>query len=332
MNTLFIKRGFILLSLVFSFSISKAAIISAVADGNWGVSSTWDLRVPTDNDTIIIPSSTTVTKEKRVSLDSVQIEIYGTLLFKKGRKLILDAPSVIYIVNPGTVNGNDNNGNSIKIGGQTKWKGKDGTIVGDRAITTNSDPSNSPNFNTQIPPGALLPIELLDFEAVIQGENIKIKWTTILEINNDYFELLRSTDGQNWEIVLIKNGQTFSNTPIEYDYIDPKPLHGTIYYKLKQVDLDGAYTFSHIVKVHKTPSHTPSAYPNPALDFINISTNEYEGVQLRIFNQRGELMFIDTKPEAVSRIDLSGYAPGTYVYKLLDQENAVLSTNRFIKQ
>jgi hypothetical protein len=332
MNTLIlVKRISLLVCLTFSFSFSQAAIISAVADGDWSSSTTWNQGIPKDEDVIIIPAGRTVTVDKQINLDLVQIEVYGTLNFNGGKKITLDDQCAIYIMSPGTIVGN-NNGNKIKIGNQFKWQGGDGAIPGDRAVNKDSDPSVSPFFTTQIPQGALLPVELVDFVASLEADYVRIKWTTTLEVNNDYFELMRSNDGLEWHTVTKINGQGFSQTYSEYEYLDESPRKGTNYYKLRQVDLDKSYTYSPIIVVHNLVRSETTAYPNPATDFIYINVNSLEDAELQVFNQNGKLIYQEKTTEEVTQIDLSGFTPGTYYYKMLDKDGGVKTTQKFVKK
>lgn len=91
-----------------------------------------------------------------------------------------------------------------------------------------------------------LPIELISFLCQTDNTDIKLNWSTATELNNNYFDILRSVDAINW--VKIGQIQGFGTTITQHDYefIDNFPLLGTNYYQLKQVDYNGNYTYSPI--------------------------------------------------------------------------------------
>ena len=95
-----------------------------------------------------------------------------------------------------------------------------------------------------------LPIELLYFEAdVISNEHVKLKWETVSEVNNERFEIQRSSNGQYWNIIGSVDGHGTTNESLKYYYDDRFPLPGISYYRFRQVDYDGVWEYSDIVAV-----------------------------------------------------------------------------------
>lgn len=94
-----------------------------------------------------------------------------------------------------------------------------------------------------------LPIKLASFTAKANGSQVDLKWSTISEENNDFFTIERSSDGMVFEPVLKKKGAGTSSDLISYSAVDPKPLKGTSYYRLKQTDFDGTSTYSEMETV-----------------------------------------------------------------------------------
>ncbi|MBK9423627.1 MAG: hypothetical protein IPN54_05800 [Bacteroidetes bacterium] len=85
-----------------------------------------------------------------------------------------------------------------------------------------------------------LPVELLYFNAFKYNEQVKVEWVTATEINNDYYIVERSSDGTDFEMVEVVPGAGNSNFLINYFIFDKDPFSGKSYYRLKQVDFDGA--------------------------------------------------------------------------------------------
>ncbi|RMG23756.1 MAG: hypothetical protein D6730_13850, partial [Bacteroidetes bacterium] len=92
--------------------------------------------------------------------------------------------------------------------------------------------------------GSFFPIELLKFEASPQGSQVALRWSTAWERDNDYFTVERSPDGQHFSALFDLSSQGDSQTPQYYEAVDPAPLQGSSYYRLKQTDLNGAFTYS----------------------------------------------------------------------------------------
>ncbi len=138
------------------------------------------------------------------------------------------------------------------------------------------------------------PVELLSFTAEENGGRVILRWQTATELNNELFELQRSTDGRNFEYLGRVNGNGTTNDISYYSFTDFDPLVGVNYYRFKQVDFDGAFEFSPIVFVDYEPFGNvfeAKIFPNP------ISGND-----ININLETGNL----TQPVYVQLIDLTG--------------------------
>src|SRR6185436_3568977 len=93
------------------------------------------------------------------------------------------------------------------------------------------------------------PIELIYFDAKLAEGHVELSWATATELNNDFFTVERSADGTHFEEVLRKPGAGNSTVTLYYSDFDEMPLHGYSYYRLKQTDYDGHYTYSEIKTV-----------------------------------------------------------------------------------
>jgi hypothetical protein len=118
-----------------------------------------------------------------------------------------------------------------------------------------------------------LPIKLLSFEANVNDDKVDLKWVTETEVNNDFFTIEKSIDGNNWEEVSIVSGAGNSNQMMEYFDSDYKLIKGISYYRLKQTDFDGVYTYSNMVPVKYVKNSADagvSLFPNPAIRGENV--------------------------------------------------------------
>lgn len=170
-----------------------------------------------------------------------------------------------------------------------------------------------------------LPVEMISFAAKTRNEAVYIEWRTANEINSDYFEVERSSDGFNFEV--IEEVAAAGNSIVEQSYlsIDKNPSELN-YYRLRQVDLDGTYTYSDIIVLSVENGGKPVLFPNPVINEINLYTEGYSTgeVQVTIYDQRGRSVFREVYPmqNAAIRIDeyqIGDLGPGTYYIETINE-------------
>ena len=166
----------------------------------------------------------------------------------------------------------------------------------------------------------ILPIELTNFEAICKGNKVNLVWTTASEINNDYFTIEKSADGKNFEIVSTIKGVGNSNSMMHYTYTDYEAPKGLSYYRLKQTDFNGAFTYSNVHSVKCTDISTSVNYfPNPFTNEITIKVNNLtsSNANIEVIDMIGKTI-LSKKFENIQndnsefKIDVSGIAAGTY--------------------
>ena len=142
-----------------------------------------------------------------------------------------------------------------------------------------------------------LPVTLSSFTGKYSNGVSVLDWQTSQEINSDYFELFKSADGQDFTHVATIKSAGFSNVIKNYTYQDASPNTGKyVYYRLKQVDQNGKYTFSSIVKLAIGVNTSVVVYPNPfANDFtVSFSADKTATATLKLQNSTGQLIFLKT--------------------------------------
>jgi hypothetical protein len=122
-----------------------------------------------------------------------------------------------------------------------------------------------------------LPVEWLDVTAVAQDDDVRLDWSTAMEINNSYFDVERSEDGTRFEKVGERVAKGNSMTPQSYAFTDgaaAKLPINVIYYRIKQVDNNGTFSYSKMVPVilgdAKDGNRVEAIYPNPFTDQLNV--------------------------------------------------------------
>ena len=177
----------------------------------------------------------------------------------------------------------------------------------------------------------LLPIELLSFNAVLEKDNtVLCKWATATEINNDYFTIEHSKDAIVWETVLTVKGAGNSREKIEYIEHDYHPYSGISYYRMKQTDFDGKYSYSQIESINTTASdfNLTTIYPNPAENYIIVQNNKVEIITIKIIDAIGRnisatINYIE-KGANYSKLDISNLDSGVYYLIVNDEKNIVI--------
>jgi hypothetical protein len=167
-----------------------------------------------------------------------------------------------------------------------------------------------------------LPIELVSFNTITtDNQDVQLDWQTASETNNDYFTIERSQDGKNWVEVKTVDGAGDSSKPISYSEVDTEPFDGISYYRLKQTDFDGTFTYSQIksVNIDKLQESRVIIFPNPTSDRFTMEGEEEELKQIAIYDMFGHLMSgsyrVVERRTTTLIIDVSKLADGIYMVK-----------------
>lgn len=230
---------------------AQCTLTATCTGGNWSSPSTWiasgcgAITTPTDNCAIVIPACAIVNVDiNSPEYDNMEIYVYGTLSFENGQKLNM-CPGYVEVFAGGQLTGG-NPGSKIDICGSTVWNG---------GTTTYGPVSYG---------GIPLPIELLSFKAEAGQKLVNISWSTASEINNDFFTVQRSQDGVTFFPIGEIDGAGNSTTVLNYSFPDNNPYFGLAYYRLKQTDFDGNYSYSAIEAIDFSDEEFAfTIFPNP---------------------------------------------------------------------
>lgn len=207
------------------------------------------------------------------------------------------------------------------------------------AITTCPTMVNvSPNNPTPTPmsnSNARLPITWSHFEIYQDDVNeISLEWGTETELDNAFFEIQKSKDGLAFETIGRVEGAGTSINPIFYDYLDKVPFEGINYYRLKQVDRDGDFSFSKIISIQSDSKTLTSNFEINKLYYnrynqsinLKISSHKVTEVNLRIFNIQGheltrkEILFLNENE--INRFELNNISlpNGVYIIQIINNQ------------
>lgn len=168
-----------------------------------------------------------------------------------------------------------------------------------------------------------LPVEMIYLEAnAIDNSYIQLKWATAIEINNKGFQVERSLDGQTWNTIGWVDGHDNSTVQQNYTYNDMDVTGGVrYYYRLKQVDFDGAFEYTDLVSAIITQQSTFNVkdfVPNPTLNNTNlvVTSSVDQDIDVAFYNLLGEV--VSSSKHSLHKggnqinFSLSTLAAGTY--------------------
>jgi hypothetical protein len=173
--------------------------------------------------------------------------------------------------------------------------------------------------------GNALPIELLEFSAEPTDKVVNLQWITSSEINNSHFTIERSTDGVTFKKVLEMPGAGNSNTIRTYKAVDESPAMGVSYYRLKQTDFNGDFSYSEWVVVNfigdqKVSLETVFADRSTGNVFFRCNNPENQNININIFDATGKLIHTSSQFSSAANwsgsVNLGSLSKGSYIVRI----------------
>ena len=140
-------------------------------------------------------------------------------------------------------------------------------------------------------PASPLSVELLDFYGKKVNKGAELYWHTATEVDSDYFEVEKSANGQEFTPIGKVNAMGNTTSVTAYHFRHENPTSGVNYYRLRQVDTDGSYSYSDVVNLHFDRDNKPLITPNPASTFIRVIGLSDSILDYRITNIDGRLLY-----------------------------------------
>jgi hypothetical protein len=178
----------------------------------------------------------------------------------------------------------------------------------------------------------ITPVELSSFTAVVSDQAVLLNWTTASELNNQGFDIERSTSTQNWAKIGYVPGFGTTTERRAYSFVDKNVSTGHYNYRLKQIDFDGTFAYSDEVgiEVDFTPSKYElfQNYPNPfnPTTTIQFQVPEAGNVSIVIYDMLGQVvkeLFVDNVQAGNYSVDWNGVnnaglkmSSGSYIYRM----------------
>ncbi|MDD4150569.1 MAG: T9SS type A sorting domain-containing protein [Bacteroidales bacterium] len=208
------------------------------------------------------------------------------------------------------------------------WENKNGSPIGE--ISSGSITSRIPftsyspiTFGTKTNDNPL-PVEYTDFTASYSAGRIILKWTTVTELNNDYFEIERSYNATDWSLVDKVQGAGNSNMKLDYTFIDYNSNQKYLYYRLRQIDYDGSSKLTNTIQVRCDENTTKpliDLYPNPFSNQLYITTENWDtnSLKIELYDILGQKLsnwsFTDISSNDTRELNISNLPAAFYIIK-----------------
>lgn len=177
----------------------------------------------------------------------------------------------------------------------------------------------------------LVPVLWGKLEVKSVGNNYQLQWTTLIEENNDRFEILYSTDGVNYIVIDEVQGSGNSNTIKHYTYVHHSPNESAAnhYYRIRQVDYDNSYSYSPVIVSSAEELTLISMYPNPSFGVVNLAyeTPVDKDISVQVFDVLGKLRANEnyslSAGATVIQMDIAYLPNGHYIIVSTDVETGL---------
>lgn len=207
-----------------------------------------------------------------------------------------------------------------------------GSIVSFAGVAINSDGYYT--LGTKNSTASPLPVELISFDATSFPEGNKLEWVTAWEKNNYGFEVQRRTEGESDFVTIdFVKGHNNSSVPVNYNYFDTD-VKQNAYYRLKQIDYDGAFEYSPVIALERQSVVLPfsvSVYPNPATDKINVKfASAIQNPIVKLYSLSGKEIICDIQHigDGQYLLNLSDVPKGNYLIHVVSGK--VKSTQKIL--
>lgn len=183
-----------------------------------------------------------------------------------------------------------------------------------------------------------LPVELINFNANFVSAGVMLSWSTATEYNNSHFEIEHSTNMEGFVSlgrVSSKAANGNSNQLLDYHYTHNSAGSGQNYYRLKQVDFDGKFSYSKIVSISVDYDggflSDVTVFPNPTQGKLKLNIPESDDAyRISLYNANGSLLFEYTFEIQNPYLDLSTYQNGIFLLKISNGKDYIIQ--QIVKQ
>ncbi|WP_460553047.1 S8 family serine peptidase [Ferruginibacter profundus] len=168
-----------------------------------------------------------------------------------------------------------------------------------------------------------LPVTWLDFTATLKtNKQVALNWKVENEINVSRYEVEYSVDGTKFSPLYTVPASAANTAQKAYSQNHPFPADGLNYYRIKQVDVDGRYSYSKTVAIKIDNPNTISITPNPASAFVLVQSRSAMS-RIQLYSSTGQLV-ADVVPAGNSyRLPLDNVAAGQYFLRIETKDGVI---------
>ncbi len=173
---------------------------------------------------------------------------------------------------------------------------------------------------------APVPVELSQFDARLKNKKVELNWTTESEVNNEGFEIYRASAIEDFIKIGWVKGNGNTSLQRTYEFIDPNPVQGKNFYRLKQIDFDGQFEWSDTRNViFNNDSREIKLIPNPVRTELEVISQSYESIdKILIYSASGKLVLQkNTNFLPKNMIDVSDLSKGIYYVAIQFEDELV---------
>lgn len=178
---------------------------------------------------------------------------------------------------------------------------------------------------------APLPVTFMGIVAKKESDNlVNVLWDVADEIDVKGYEVERSTNGENFSSI----GFVSAHGKSAYSFSDKQPVAGTVFYRVKNVDIDGKYKYSNVVRVSGKRALNVKMFPMPATSEVTLQhdrTGNNASITISTMDGRMVKQMSVASGSYQTKVALSSMAPGMYLVRLNDGNGAV-ETVKLVKQ
>ena len=176
-----------------------------------------------------------------------------------------------------------------------------------------------------------LPVKFISINAsLIDKTSALVRWAVATPtVNSDKFDIEFSTDGKNFKA--IGHLKIYNTNQSNYQFLHSSIPGGNLYYRIREIDIDGAYVYSDVVVLrNKSTSNSFIIFPNPASNYITITspTNGVGKTQIILYDAVGRQLNIKIMSSAIEDINTTSLPDGTYVLKI--NNNGSVTTQKIL--
>lgn len=180
---------------------------------------------------------------------------------------------------------------------------------------------------------APLPVTLLSFKAIAEGQTALLTWVTTAEVNSDRFEVEQSLNGKTWNKVGTVPAKGNSAASVAYTFTDANPDNGQNLYRLRVIDRDGKFGLSTIVGLNFQVDAV-KLFPSPVSDKLTMRAQDWDKVSdVEMYDSNGKVVYESHRGSSSkllsSEINVKPFAAGVYMVRI-SRKNGVVTIHKIV--